>query len=170
MKNFKKLLSFVLCLVITFSFGISVLGADDEYIPVAGVLISETELSMYYGESAKLSATVVPANASDGGITWTSSNPTLLSVDADGNLLAAKDTAETPTGKQQVTITATSTFNPKISAKCIVTIDNDAKTKTIAVLKTIFKFIITIIPTIIALTGGNITSLFDAIKALFVVG
>ena len=121
----------MICLI-----GITASAAGEEPNPViSAVKIDHEKLSMSYGGTAKLTATVEPAGV-DQSVGWQSSNPTLVSVDSYGNLTAAKDTAETPSGKQTVTITCASMKNPNVKATCTVTVDNDLGTKLKAYLKT----------------------------------
>lgn len=168
MNNVKKLLSVALCLVIAFQLGIAALGAGEgEYVPVVGIILDKTELSMVYGSTAKLTGAVVPSNASDTGIVWKSSNEALLKVDGSGNLTAAEDTAETPSGAQKVTVTAVSVFDNKITAKCVVTIDNKPVNKIIAALKEIFSLLKSALPTIIEFGSSSIKPFFEVLVNFF---
>lgn len=172
MKNIKKLLSVFLCILMASQLCVAAFAADEgEFQPVVGIVLDKVELSMYYGGTAKLNAAVVPSNASDTGITWKSSNEALLKVDANGNLTAAKDTAESPSGAQKVTITATSTFDSKITAKCTVTVDNEPESKIIAALKEIFNLIKGALPTVIEFAKTSLKPLFETlvnfVKELF---
>ena len=136
---FKRVLAFVLCVCMVSMIGVTAFAASEEpYERASAVSLSATTLSMVYGGTAKLTATVAPSGA-DQRVTWTSSDSKLVAVDANGNLTAAKDTAETPSGQKTVTITATSVNNPSAKALCTVTVDNDAGTKTLESLKKIFE-------------------------------
>ncbi len=168
----KKVIALFLCCLFTFQLCTVVFAADEgEFQPIVGIILDKTELTVYYGGTGKLTAAVVPSNASDNGITWTSSNEALLKVDANGNLTAAKDTAESPSGPQKVTITATSTFDSKIFAKCTVTVDNEPESKIIAAIKEIFNLIKGALPTVIEFAKTNLKPLFETlvnfIKELF---
>lgn len=128
-KMFKKTLAVLLCIWMLCLTGIAALAASEQpYETVSAVTISNTSLSMVYGSTAQLTATVQPAGA-DARVKWTSSNDKLVSVDSTGKLTAAEDKAETPSGKQTVTITVTSVQNPNAKAVCVVTVDNDPPTK-----------------------------------------
>ena len=61
--------------------GISLFAAE-----AAGVLLSQTALTLRVGESAYLTATVVPDNARNKNVIWTSSNPEIASVDSGGRV------------------------------------------------------------------------------------
>jgi len=82
---------------------------------VSGITLNRTTLVLVEGTSDILSATVSPPNASDKTITWSSSEPTVASVDSDGKVTALK-ASTTP-----VTITATTHDGTK-SATCAVTV------------------------------------------------
>ena len=50
-------------------------------VPVSGIALDKTELTVAVGETSALKATVAPADATYQNITWTSSNPTIATVD-----------------------------------------------------------------------------------------
>ena len=52
------------------------------------VQLSETSAKMVEGEKKQLIATVLPANASDKTVTWSSNNEQVATVDAEGNVTA----------------------------------------------------------------------------------
>jgi uncharacterized protein YjdB len=53
-------------------------------IPVTGVTVSPTILSVNVGSTSFLTATVLPANATNKNVSWTSSNPTVATVSSTG--------------------------------------------------------------------------------------
>lgn len=57
---------------------------------VTSVTIDKTALSMNLFESEKLTATVTPADAEDGELEWSSSDPEVASVDENGNVSSLK--------------------------------------------------------------------------------
>ena len=57
-------------------------------VPVSGVSLAVTELTLNIGESKKLTATVKPDNATDKTVTWTSANPAVAAVDENGKVTA----------------------------------------------------------------------------------
>ena len=57
-------------------------------VPVSGVSLDVTELTLNIGESKKLTATVKPDNATDKTVTWTSANPAVAAVDENGKVTA----------------------------------------------------------------------------------
>ena len=126
----KKFLCMFLCLWMLCLTGVTAMAANEQpYAPVTGVQLDKSTLSMVYGGTAQLTATVLPADASNKSVTWSSSDSTLVQVDANGKLTASKDTAEKPSGKKSVTITVKSVQNPSATAQCVVTVDNDSATK-----------------------------------------
>lgn len=56
--------------------------------PVTSVKINESVTTLNVGETEKLTATVSPEDANNQNVTWSSSNPEVLSVDQEGNLQA----------------------------------------------------------------------------------
>ena len=55
---------------------------------VTDVILSENEIALSKGQSKKLSATVLPANATKRTVKWTSSNPNVATVDSTGSVYA----------------------------------------------------------------------------------
>jgi len=82
-------------------------------IPVASVTLSAAALSLKVGAAAALTYTINPENATNQEVTWKSSNPKIVAVDAKGNLTAL--------AAGIVTITIT-TEDGKKTAICKVTV------------------------------------------------
>ncbi|MEQ2454920.1 S-layer homology domain-containing protein [Flavonifractor hominis] len=85
-------------------------------VPVTGVTLNQSSMTLYYNDSTQnkgtLTATITPDDATDKTVTWSSSNPTVASVDENGTVTAlAAGTA---------TITAT-TADGAYQASCLVT-------------------------------------------------
>jgi uncharacterized protein (TIGR02145 family) len=57
-------------------------------IPVAGVTLSHTTFSLQPGFTHSLIATIAPANATNKNIIWTSSNPSVATVNSNGMIVA----------------------------------------------------------------------------------
>ncbi len=57
-------------------------------IPVSTIALDETVKTMFVGQSARLSYLILPANASNNIVSWTSTNPSVVSVDATGKVSA----------------------------------------------------------------------------------
>ena len=87
-------------------------------IPVNSVELNKSTLSLAVGANEKLTATVLPADATNKGVTWSTSEATVAEV-VDGEVTAvAVGTA---------TITATSVGDPAKKAECVITV-NEAPT------------------------------------------
>ena len=86
-------------------------------VPVTGVKLDKTELSLYTGESALLNATVEPSDAANQYVTWATSDDTVVTVQATGNGTAIV----TAVGEGTTTITVTTEDGGK-KATCTVTV------------------------------------------------
>lgn len=82
---------------------------------VESIAIENAPKSLKVGETAQLSVTVKPDDASVKDVTWTSSNPSALYVDEDGMVTALKKATN-------VRITAKSVDNPKISTNVKISV------------------------------------------------
>ena len=82
-------------------------------ISVSEVQLSKTELSLKVGGCEQLTATVLPENASEKGVNWSSSMPSVASVDANGLIIAKQS------GTTVVTVT---TVDGGKTAQCTVTV------------------------------------------------
>ena len=80
---------------------------------VTGISLGKTQLKLRKGESESLTATVLPLEASDKSVTWTTSNEAVATVSSNGTVNA--------TGVGTATITATTNISRK-TASCIVTV------------------------------------------------
>lgn len=72
-------------------------------------------LSLLKNETQILAATVLPWTVSDRAVTWSSSNPSVASIDETGKVTAV--------GVGQCTIMATSVLTSQVSARCTVTVE-----------------------------------------------
>ena len=86
----------------------------NDVIPVSGVTISRTEISVRAGDPFTLGAKVQPYNADNQAVSWSTGNPDLVSINAQSG--AAKALAE---GNTTVTVT---TQEGSFTASCAVTI------------------------------------------------
>ncbi len=90
--------------------------ATKHFAPVAvsSVTLNSNSLDLIAGGSGTLTATVLPDNATEKTVTWTSSDPAVASVDADGTVTAVGVGTATITAKAgDVTATCTVTVEPK---------------------------------------------------------
>ena len=83
-------------------------------IVATSVSLDQTSLTLPIGYTETLTASLLPANVADPSCQWTSTAPTVASVDANGKVTALK--------AGQATITVTPLSNPAISASCQVTV------------------------------------------------
>jgi len=84
-------------------------------VPVMEIKLDRQAVEMEIKSTTQLKATVLPENASNQTVIWSSSNPEAVSVDENGKLTALNITEE----NAPVTITASS---GDITAECIVTV------------------------------------------------
>ena len=68
-------------------------------VAVESVTLDKTSLSLTEGESATLTATVNPSNATDKTVSWSSSNTSVATVDSNGKVTAVKAGTATITAK-----------------------------------------------------------------------
>ena len=61
---------------------------DSTAVPVSGVSLDKTSMSMTVDETQTLTATVTPSNATDKSVTWSSSDPDIASVSGSGVVTA----------------------------------------------------------------------------------
>lgn len=83
----------------------------EDVIGVTSITLSETALALVEGETATLTATVYPANATDKAVVWSSSDAAVASVSDAGLVTAVKE------GTAEISATA-----GNVSAQCTVTI------------------------------------------------
>ena len=82
---------------------------------VTGISLNNSNLSLYTGKTATLTATVTPENATNKAVTWKSSDDTIATVDNNGKVTAVKEGT--------ATITATATDGSGVYATCTVTVN-----------------------------------------------
>ena len=94
-------------------------------ILVESIKLSKTELTFEYGaRKLKLTATIRPTNATNKAVTWTSSNPSVATVDEQGYV--------TPLAIGSATITCRSVSTPGISETCQVRVQKSVKSLTLS--------------------------------------
>ncbi len=79
-------------------------------IPVASVAIQNAPEKMMQGDSTRLTCRVLPEDAGDQEVVWSSSDQSVLMVDQDGTVQAV--------GVGKATITVTSQWDPSIQDSC----------------------------------------------------
>ena len=109
----KALLIFTLCLI-----GVSCskekISTKDSRVYVEQVKVSPPEASLLVAESCKLTVKITPSNATNKKVRWSSSTPSVATVDANGNVSAI--------GIGTATITATSAMVEGKTGNCVVTV------------------------------------------------
>ena len=86
---------------------------------VSSVALNKTEAEMTVGEKLQLEATASPENATDKGITWSSTNETVAVVDESGLVTAV--------GSGTCQVKATANDGSGKSASCLVTVEKNNK-------------------------------------------
>lgn len=82
-------------------------------VRVAGVFMHEESVSLAAGSGGKAGFTITPSSASNQNVTWQSSNPSVVRIDAGGNMSALQE------GQATVTVT---TDDGGFKATCNVTV------------------------------------------------
>ena len=86
-----------------------------EAIPVTGVVLNRSEVTLLKGNSVTLSAKLTPDNATNNNVTWTSSRPEVAKVDENGVVTGLK------AGKTTITV---KTKDGNKTDKCEITVEN----------------------------------------------
>lgn len=83
-------------------------------IPVSSITLDKSEASLTIGETLQLTATLLPEEATDKSVTWSSSDEKVATVTAEG--------LATAVGIGKVVITATTNDGTSLSATCEITV------------------------------------------------
>lgn len=86
-----------------------------EAIPVTGVVLNRSEVTLLKGDSVTLSAKLTPDNATNNNVTWTSSRPEVAKVDENGLVTGLK------AGKTTIMV---KTKDGNKTDKCEITVEN----------------------------------------------
>lgn len=88
---------------------------EPEEVKVSGITLNPNiSLKIKEGGSSKITATVVPSNATNSSVKWVSSSPDVATVDDSGNVTAIKPGS--------TTVTCTAVDGSGVSASCPVTV------------------------------------------------
>ncbi|MUP32870.1 Ig-like domain-containing protein [Enterococcus faecium] len=90
------------------------IGSSGEVISPESVALNKTTLSLVVGSTETLVATILPANATNKNVTWSSSDSTIATVDTKGKVVAVK------AGTTEITV---NTVDGNKSAKCTLTVN-----------------------------------------------
>ena len=82
-------------------------------VSVTGVSLDKPAVELTEGDTTTLTATVTPDNATNTDVTWSSTNPSVATVDAEGNVTAVA------AGTTTITVT---TVDEEMTATCAVTV------------------------------------------------
>ncbi|MBR3743487.1 MAG: Ig domain-containing protein [Bacteroidales bacterium] len=93
-------------------------------IPVTNVSLDNSSLTLTSGETASLTATITPSNATQQSVTWLSSNTAVATVDSNGTVTAVD------VGTTTITVTTndgglTATCEVTVNAEPVIPDDND---------------------------------------------
>ena len=92
--------------------GLNIKGANS--VEVSSIILNTTAITINKNSQEQLYATILPENASDKSIVWTSDNEEVATVDGHGLVTAV--------GEGTATITATANDGSGVSASCMVTV------------------------------------------------
>ncbi|MFS4445211.1 Ig-like domain-containing protein [Maribacter sp. 2307UL18-2] len=86
-------------------------------VPVTGVTVAPSTLNVSVGNDETVTATIAPSNATDQGVTWSSNDTTIATVDANGTVTGVA------TGSAAITVT---TDDGSFTASSNVTVSSSA--------------------------------------------
>ena len=89
--------------------------------PVSSITLNQTNAVLTTGDALQLVPTILPVDATNKNVIWTSSDNSVATVDATGLVTAV--------AAGSATITATTTDGTNLSASCIVTVRNISTTE-----------------------------------------
>lgn len=98
---------------LTFNSGTGLVVQNTPSVAVTGVSLNQTSASLYVGDGIALVATITPSNATNQGVSWSSSSPSVASVDSTGKVNALAN------GSTIITVT---TSDGGKTATCSVTV------------------------------------------------
>ena len=112
----KILICVMACVLATVAAGCKKFNAkDNAFVPVTGISLDENDITLLKDNGIALNATLTPSNTTQTYISWSSSSPSVASVD-NGFVRALS------TGVTNIIATAA---NPEITATCRVTVVNE---------------------------------------------
>ncbi|HAZ1088430.1 TPA: Ig domain-containing protein [Enterococcus faecium] len=89
------------------------IGSSGGVISPESVALNKTTLSLVVGANETLTATVLPANATNKNVTWSSADSTIATVNTTGKVVAVK------AGTTKITV---KTVDGNKSAECALTV------------------------------------------------
>lgn len=97
---------------------IKVNSSEPVYIPVESITLNKSTLQMNVNTTRHLTATVLPTYASDRSVSWSSSNPNVVTVDANGAVTASR----MGTAVITATTNGVTALGNHLEVKCVVTV------------------------------------------------
>lgn len=86
---------------------------DNPIISVESITLNQSEIALYVNDKYQLEASILPMNAKDKAVTWSSDNPNIASVNEKGLVTALSD------GRAVITVT---TNDGGFTASCVVNV------------------------------------------------
>ena len=128
----KKTLT-VLTALFAMSIGFTACGGDDPLAKdVTSVTLNKTTLILYEGYSETLTATLLPADADNKTLTWTSSDNTIATV-SNGTITAKKEGTATITAKSHNNKTATCAVTVRANTGAVTSVNLNKTATTLVV-------------------------------------
>jgi uncharacterized protein YjdB len=87
---------------------------ENDIIPVTSVNLDKTAVTLFVGDAEQLTATVLPVNATSAGVTWSSNDPSVATVNSSGlvtGVAAGTATITVATNEGNFTATCAVTVN-----------------------------------------------------------
>lgn len=132
---------------------------EQKIVLVSSIVLNETTVTIKEGETFQLTASVLPANATDASFLWASSDATLATVDATGLVQALL--------AGEVVITASANDASGVSASCNVKIEQEAGITAVLADGACATDIFTLSGVKVRMAGDNIAGL---VPGIYVVG
>lgn len=109
-------------------------------VPVSSITLNKTSLDLIKGESKTLAAIVTPADATNKTVSWTSSDPSIASVDSKGKVTGTGNGSATITAKADgkeatCAVTVTVPIESLSLNKTVLTLDKGQSETLIAIVK-----------------------------------
>lgn len=95
----------------------------DAPVPVGSISLDKTSATIKPGETTTITATVLPADATERGIAWTVSDSSIATIAPNGNVVTVRGVKESPVA---VTVTAKAMDSSEKSATCTIMVQADA--------------------------------------------
>ncbi len=108
--------------VADFTYSVEFFSPEPAAVKVTGVQLNKTKITLQPGATDQLNATVLPTNATNKGLTWSTSDTSVATVSSNGTVTAVSEGAATITAKTneggytaRCSVTVTANENPYIA-------------------------------------------------------